>query len=47
VSPGIRGALNLPGRLQIVPGFAIPLGVGRSRGKNAILAYLSVELPVF
>ncbi len=47
VSPGIRGAINLPGRLQIVPGFAVPLGVGPSSGKTAIFAYLSVELPVF
>ena len=47
VSPGIRGAINLPGSLQIVPGFAVPLGVGPSRGKNAIFVYFSVELPVF
>ncbi|HUM01017.1 MAG TPA: transporter [Thermoanaerobaculia bacterium] len=47
VSPGLRGAINLPGHLQIVPGFAVPLGVGPSHGKNAILVYLSVELPVF
>ncbi len=47
VSPGIRGAINLPGQLQIVPGFAVPIGVGPSRGKNAILVYLSVELPVW
>jgi len=47
VSPGIRGAINLPGSLQIVPGFAVPLGVGPSHGKNAIFVYLSVELPVF
>ncbi|MGE5346299.1 MAG: hypothetical protein ACM3JH_10115 [Acidithiobacillales bacterium] len=47
VSPGIRGAINLPGQLQIVPGFAVPIGVGPSRGKDAIFAYLSVELPVF
>ncbi len=47
VSPGIRGAINLPGSLQIVPGFAVPLGIGPSRGKNAIFVYFSVELPVF
>lgn len=47
VSPGIRGAINLPGSLQIVPGFAVPIGVGPSRGNTAIFAYLSVELPVF
>jgi hypothetical protein len=47
VSPGIRIAINLPGSLQIVPGFAVPIGVGPSRGKTAIFAYFSVELPVF
>ena len=47
VSPGIRGAINLPGSLQIVPGFAVPIGVGPSRGKNAIFVYFSVELPFF
>lgn len=47
VSPGIRGAINLSGSLQIVPGFAVPLGIGPSRGKNAIFVYFSVELPVF
>ena len=47
VSPGIRGAINLPGHLQIVPGFAVPLGVGPSHGKTAMFAYFSVELPVF
>jgi hypothetical protein len=47
ISPGIRGAINLPGSLQIVPGFAVPLGIGPSGGKNAIFAYFSVELPIF
>jgi hypothetical protein len=47
ISPGIRGAINLPGSLQIVPGLAVPIGVGPSRGKTAVFAYLSVELPVF
>ncbi len=47
VSPGIRSAINLSGSLQIVPGFAVPIGIGPSRGKNAIFAYFSVELPVF
>lgn len=47
VSPGIRAAINLPGSLQIVPGFAVPIGVGPSRGKNSIFVYFSVELPVW
>jgi hypothetical protein len=46
VSPGIRFALNLPGRLQLVPGFAVPIGVGPSRGKTGLFLYFSVELPL-
>ncbi len=47
VSPGIRAAINLPGHLQIVPGFAVPLGVGPSSGKKGVFGYFSVEFPVF
>jgi hypothetical protein len=47
ISPGIRAAINLPGRLQIVPGLAAPIGIGPSHGKNAIFVYFSIELPVF
>ena len=46
VSPGIRFALNLPGHLQIVPGVAVPIGIGPARGKTGIFLYLSVELPL-
>ena len=45
INPGIRGAFNLEGGLQIVPGLAFPIGVGRSRGENAVLLYLSFEHP--
>ncbi|MDQ2871476.1 MAG: transporter [Acidobacteriota bacterium] len=45
VSPGIRWAWNRPGGLQIVPGIAVPLGVGSGRGERSILLYLSFEHP--
>src|SRR5512140_1809701 len=45
ISPSVRFAVNLPGRLQIVPGVAVPVGVGPSRGKTGLFLYLSVELP--
>ncbi|MEP6768245.1 MAG: transporter, partial [Acidobacteriota bacterium] len=45
VSPGVRWAWNRPGGLQIVPGIAVPLGVGPSRGERSILLYLSFEHP--
>lgn len=46
ISPGIRFAVNLPGRLQVVPGVAVPIGVGPSRGKTGLFLYFSVELPL-
>ncbi len=45
VSPGMRWAWNRPGGLQIVPGIAVPFGVGPSRGERSILLYLSFEHP--
>jgi len=45
LSPGIRWAYNLPSGLQIVPGIAVPIGVGASRGEKAIFLYLSFEHP--
>ncbi len=45
ISPGIRWAYNFPSGLQIVPGIAVPLGVGSSRGEKAIFLYLSFEHP--
>lgn len=45
VSPGIRGALNFPSGLQIVPGLAVPIGVGPSRSERGVLVYLSFEHP--
>jgi hypothetical protein len=45
VSPGIRWAHNLDSGLQIVPGIAVPIGVGPTWGENGILLYLSFEHP--
>ncbi|HEY2847675.1 MAG TPA: hypothetical protein VGI80_07645 [Pyrinomonadaceae bacterium] len=43
VSPGVRWAYNYKSGLQIVPGVAVPLGVGPSHGERGILLYLSFE----
>lgn len=45
LNPGIRWAYNFPSGLQIVPGIAMPIGVGASRGEKAIFLYLSFEHP--
>lgn len=45
VSPGVRWAHNFPSGLQIVPGIAIPVGVGPSAGEKGIFLYLSFEHP--
>jgi hypothetical protein len=45
VSPGIRWSYDLPRHLQVVPGLAVPLGVGPSRGDRSLFAYLSFEHP--
>jgi hypothetical protein len=42
-APGLRGAINLPSGAQIVPGIAVPIGLGPSRGDRAVFVYLSVE----
>ncbi|MGH7672863.1 MAG: transporter [Gemmatimonadales bacterium] len=45
VSPGIRWAHNFASGLQIVPGIALPIGLGQARGETAALFYLSFEHP--
>jgi hypothetical protein len=45
LNPGIRWSYNFSNGLQIVPGIAVPLGVGPSAGEKAILLYLSFEHP--
>lgn len=45
LSPGIRWAHNFSSGLQIVPGIAVPIGVGPSAKERAIFLYLSFEHP--
>lgn len=45
VVPGLRWAHNLESGLQIVPGIAVPLGIGSSAGERSIFLYLSFEHP--
>jgi len=46
VNPGVRWAYNFQSGLQIVPGIAIPIGVGPSVGEKGVLVYLSFEHPL-
>jgi chemotaxis signal transduction protein len=43
VSPGIRWAHDFKNGLQIVPGLAVPIGVGPSSGERGVFVYLSLE----
>jgi hypothetical protein len=45
ISPGVRVAFNFASGLQIVPGFAIPIGIGPSSGDHGMFFYLSFEHP--
>ncbi len=45
LNPGVRWAIDLPSGLQIVPGVAIPIGLGPSEGERAVFLYLSFEHP--
>ena len=45
LSPGVRLAFDLPSGLQIVPGLAVPIGVGPSSGDRGVFLYLSLEHP--
>ncbi len=45
LSPGIRWAYNFENGLQIVPGVAVPFGVGPSGGERGVFIYLSFEHP--
>ncbi len=45
ISPGVRGAFNFASGLQIVPGIAVPIGVGPSHGQRGAFFYLSFEHP--
>jgi hypothetical protein len=46
VNPGVRWAHNFSSGLQIVPGIALPIGVGSSNGERGVLVYLSFEHPL-
>jgi hypothetical protein len=45
LNPGIRWAYNFSNGLQIVPGLAMPIGVGPSAGERGVFVYLSFEHP--
>jgi outer membrane putative beta-barrel porin/alpha-amylase len=45
ISPGVRGAFNFRSGLQIVPGVAVPIGIGTSKGQRYAFFYLSFEHP--
>lgn len=45
VSPGVRWAHDFDSGLQIVPGIAVPLGLGPSHADRAVFFYLSFEHP--
>ncbi len=45
LAPGLRGAIDFPSGLQIVPGIALPIGIGPSRGDRELFLYLSFEHP--
>ena len=43
LAPGARAAFNFESGLQIVPGLAVPLGIGPSSGERGVFVYLSFE----
>ena len=45
ISPGVRFSIDLPFGIQVVPGVAVPIGVGPSAGSWNLFFYLSVENP--
>ncbi len=47
INPGLRFAINFENGLQIVPGIAVPIGVGPSKGERAVFLYLSFEHPLW
>jgi hypothetical protein len=46
INPGFRWAINFRSGLQIVPGVALPIGIGSSAGQYGVFAYLSFEHPL-
>jgi hypothetical protein len=47
INPGLRYAINFKSGLQIVPGVAVPVGLGSSKGQSGIFTYLSFEHPLW
>lgn len=47
INPGFRYAINFKSGLQIVPGLAVPIGLGPSKGDVGLYAYLSFEHPLW
>jgi len=47
INPGFRYAFNFKSGLQIVPGLAVPIGIGPSNGATGVFAYLSFEHPLW
>lgn len=47
INPGFRYAINYKSGLQIVPGIAVPIGLGASKGELGVFAYLSFEHPLW
>lgn len=45
LNPGARFAINFSSGLQIVPGIAVPIGIGPSGGEYGVFLYLSFEHP--
>jgi hypothetical protein len=45
LNPGIRWAYNFSSGLQIIPGIAVPVGVGPTSGEKGLFLYLSFEHP--
>jgi hypothetical protein len=45
VNPGVRWSYDVKHGLQIVPGVAFPIGLGRNSGDVGVLFYLSFEHP--
>ena len=46
VIPGFQYAFDLSPRVQLVPGVAMPIGVGKANGERGVLLYLSIEHPL-
>lgn len=43
LAPGARFAIDFPSGLQVVPGIAVPIGIGPSSGEHGVFLYLSLE----